>query len=238
MTRRDNIIAGTVAIVAVAGVAAAFAATQYGSSNHRAPMMGVGAGPGGAGMPGLGGGADGSRQAPGLGGSGGDLGGGRYGGAPGGGFRDRPGGAFIGLDAAATYLGVSADSLRAELQGGKSLADVAKAKGKSVDGLVGAMVKAQQAQLDKAVAAGMLSKSQAQTLAGVLSKRVRDMVTGTGPGSMMGGPGGGFGDGGGGDDGFGDDDGGAPGGGTFGGSSSGGSGNFGGSNAAPQSSLG
>jgi len=44
------------------------------------------------------------------------------------------------LDAAAAYLGLSEDQLRDELEGGKTLAQVAKDKGKSVDGLVDAIV--------------------------------------------------------------------------------------------------
>ena len=39
------------------------------------------------------------------------------------------------MDASAQYLGLSADDLRTQLQGGKSLADIAKSEGKSVDGL-------------------------------------------------------------------------------------------------------
>src|SRR3954453_15649666 len=45
-----------------------------------------------------------------------------------------------GLDAAATYLGVTQAQLQTQLQSGKSLADVAKADGKTVDGLVAVMV--------------------------------------------------------------------------------------------------
>jgi lambda repressor-like predicted transcriptional regulator len=39
------------------------------------------------------------------------------------------------MDASAEYLGLSANDLRTQLQAGKSLADIAKAEGKSVDGL-------------------------------------------------------------------------------------------------------
>ena len=47
---------------------------------------------------------------------------------------------FGHLDAAAPYLGVTAAELRTQLEAGKTLADVAKANGKSVDGLVTALV--------------------------------------------------------------------------------------------------
>src|SRR5689334_8522656 len=60
-------------------------------------------------------------------------------GGPGFGFHER-GALFGGLDAAASYLGLSEDQLRTQFQNGKSLADVAKAQGKSVDGLIQAIV--------------------------------------------------------------------------------------------------
>jgi hypothetical protein len=153
-----------------------------------------------------------SGQAPVIGGLGG-FGFGHHGfgfghGGPGG-----PGGA---LDAAATYLGVSADTLRSDLAGGKSLADVAKAQGKSVDGLVTAIVDAQKKQLDAAVSAGKLTQAQATQIESNLEQRVTNLVNGTLPAR----PDGGFGfrhhDGGP------DDDFGGPGGGSFGGPGNGG----------------
>ena len=103
-----------------------------------------------------------------------------------------PGGAFGGLDAAATYLGVTQDQLRTDLQGGKSLADVAKAQGKTVDGLVTAMTDATKKNLDAAVTAGRLTQSQADTIESDLNQRITDQVNGTFPGR----PGGDDGDGG------------------------------------------
>ena len=44
------------------------------------------------------------------------------------------------LPAAAAYLGVTPAALRTELRSGKSLAQIATAKGKSVDGLKAALV--------------------------------------------------------------------------------------------------
>src|SRR4051794_32491105 len=49
-------------------------------------------------------------------------------------------GPFGGLETAASYLGVTEAELRTELMNGKTLAQVAKDKGKSVDGLVNALV--------------------------------------------------------------------------------------------------
>jgi len=45
-----------------------------------------------------------------------------------------------GLEAAATALGITADELRTELQGGKSIADVATAKGVNVQTVIDALV--------------------------------------------------------------------------------------------------
>src|SRR5512141_1848266 len=48
---------------------------------------------------------------------------------------------FIGrLETAAGYIGITEAQLRTELENGKSLAQVAKAHGKSVDGLIDALV--------------------------------------------------------------------------------------------------
>ncbi len=50
------------------------------------------------------------------------------------------GGGLIGLDAAASYLGLSDEELRTELEDGSTLAEVAGEQDKSVDGLVTALV--------------------------------------------------------------------------------------------------
>jgi uncharacterized protein YidB (DUF937 family) len=77
------------------------------------------------------------------------------------------------LDIAAKYLGVTEEQLRADLAGGKTLAQIAKAKGKSVDGLVDALYNAAKKELDEAVADGRLTKAQEQE---ILS-RLRDHIT-------------------------------------------------------------
>ena len=51
------------------------------------------------------------------------------------------------MTAAATYIGITADALRTELQAGKSLADIAVAHGKTRDGLIAALATAATAQL-------------------------------------------------------------------------------------------
>ncbi len=52
------------------------------------------------------------------------------------------------MAAAADYLGLSLSDLRADLQGGQSLADIAAAQGKSVSGLEDAMIAAMSSHLD------------------------------------------------------------------------------------------
>lgn len=68
------------------------------------------------------------------------------------------------LKAAATYLGVTNAQLVTELRAGKSLAQVATAKSKSVDGLEQALLAALKQKVDAAVAAGRLDAARAQKL--------------------------------------------------------------------------
>lgn len=84
----------------------------------------------------------------------------------------------MGLDAAASYLGMSESALQSALESGKTLAQVAKAKGKSVDGLVAAMVSAEKAELAAAVKAGRLTQAQANTIQADLNARITDLVNG------------------------------------------------------------
>lgn len=81
------------------------------------------------------------------------------------------------LESAASYLGLSIGGLLTELHSGKTLAQIATAKGKSVSGLESAMLKAQRAQLDDAVKHGMLTKSQAAAIESHLEQMIRDLVT-------------------------------------------------------------
>jgi polyhydroxyalkanoate synthesis regulator phasin len=96
-----------------------------------------------------------------------------------------------GLDAAATYLGLSEDELRTELESGKTLAEIAKAKGKSVDGFVDALVAEAKKHLDEAVAEGDLTKAQADQMLSRLQEGIRSIVNGEGP-NIAPGPGFGF----------------------------------------------
>jgi hypothetical protein len=93
-----------------------------------------------------------------------------------------------GLDAAATYLGVTEAQLRTALESGKTLADVAKANGKSVSGLVDAMVADAKQHIADEVAAGRMTKAQQTQILSDLEQHVTDMVNGAMP-AGHGGPG-------------------------------------------------
>ena len=81
-----------------------------------------------------------------------------------------------GLETAASYLGLEEDELRDALAGGKCLAEVAKAEGKSVAGLVDALVADAQKRIDAAVDNGRLTDEQARELKQDLDDRVTDLV--------------------------------------------------------------
>jgi hypothetical protein len=84
-------------------------------------------------------------------------------------------------DAAATYLGLTPEELRAQVEGGKTLAQVAAAQGKSVDGLKAAILAGAKERLDQAVAAGKLTAAQKQTMLDKLREHLDDIVNRTGP---------------------------------------------------------
>lgn len=92
-----------------------------------------------------------------------------------------------GLDAAANYIGITETALQEALQGGKTLAQVATANGKSVDGLVDALVKDATEQIQQDVTAGNLTQSQATSILSDLKAHITEMVQNAGP--MGGGPG-------------------------------------------------
>ena len=93
------------------------------------------------------------------------------------------------LAAAATYLGLTDAALRADLQAGKTLAQVAAAtSGKSTSGLIAALVAAEKTELAAAVTAGKLTQAQADAMTAQLTQRFTDLVNGTFP-DHRGGPG-------------------------------------------------
>jgi hypothetical protein len=84
------------------------------------------------------------------------------------------------LDAAAGYIGITEAQLRAELEGGKSIAQVAKDHNKPVDGLVDALYADAKQKLDDAVSTGRLTKTQETEMLSVLKARITDMINKTG----------------------------------------------------------
>jgi hypothetical protein len=159
MSPRTKLIAGAVVIASVAAAGAAFAAveltrTTTATATPPMPFSGLD-------TSGLGDGRLGGR------GFGGGLGSGR-------GFvRWR---IFADFSAAASYLGLPAATLRNDLEGGRTLAQIAKAHGKPVDGLVAAVVGAQKRRLDAAVSNGFLTHAQATRLVSSMQRRVEAMV--------------------------------------------------------------
>lgn len=97
------------------------------------------------------------------------------------GHHDGPGHGFGHLEAAAAYLGLTEAELRTQLESGKTMADVTKAQGKTVDGLVSALVADEKKELDEAVAAGRLTQAQADAKLADAKSRFTDMVNGTLP---------------------------------------------------------
>jgi hypothetical protein len=85
---------------------------------------------------------------------------------------------FHGLGAAADYLGLTESQLRTQLNSGKTLAEIAKSRDKSVDGLIAALKADTKKKLDAAVAAGRLTKSDEEQILSDLDQRLNDLVNG------------------------------------------------------------
>jgi hypothetical protein len=119
------------------------------------------------------------------------------GGGPGGrgehGRHGGPGGGPVSLDAAATYIGISASDLRTQLEAGKTLAAVATANGKTADGLKAALTTAAKSDLDAAVTAGRLTQAQEDKILAALPTRLDQEINEVHTGGHGGGPDGGFG---------------------------------------------
>jgi hypothetical protein len=80
------------------------------------------------------------------------------------------------LSAAADYLGLSEAELRTKLSAGRSLADIAKARGKSVDGLKQAILDEAEKKLDQLVEDGELTRAEADELLARMKSRIDDLV--------------------------------------------------------------
>jgi uncharacterized protein YidB (DUF937 family) len=86
-------------------------------------------------------------------------------------------GGFAVLETAATYLGMSEADLRGALED-KTLAQIVKEKGKTVNGLVHAIVAVEEKTIDEAVADGRITKAQASEIKSRLAEHVNALVNG------------------------------------------------------------
>lgn len=100
---------------------------------------------------------------------------------------------FGKLDAAASALGMTVEELRTALQGGQSLAAVARAKGIDVAKVVDALVAQMKTHLDQHVAAGKHTQAEADQILSDARARIQAFVNGEAPARK---PGLGFGRGG------------------------------------------
>jgi hypothetical protein len=99
------------------------------------------------------------------------------------------GGPHGGLDAAATYLGLSESDLMTKLQSGKTLGEIADAtSGKSKAGLLAALVADEKSHLAQAVKDGRLTQAQADAMSADIESRVTDLVNGKLPSRPDGSP--------------------------------------------------
>ena len=102
-------------------------------------------------------------------------------GGPRGGMPGRHMGPGFKLDAAADYLGLTRQKLHEQLRDGKSLADVAKAQNKSVDGLKAALKTALTKELDQAVKDKRLTEAQKTKILADVDARLDEVVNNTRP---------------------------------------------------------
>jgi len=80
------------------------------------------------------------------------------------------------LDAVAKYLGLSVADLRKQIADGKSLADIAKAQNKDLDGLKKVITDRARLRLDETVKDGHLSKTQADRIAKKLESGIDELL--------------------------------------------------------------
>jgi hypothetical protein len=183
-SRNRKLGAIAVAIVALAGVGTAYAASQlHSGSKNAASSGGTFAGGRSFSLPPA---NNGDGNGNGFDGRGGGRG---FGGGFGG-----PAGSF---SAAASYLGISETQLFTDIRSGKTLAQIASStSGKSTAGLIAAMVAAQKSQLDAAVKSGRITQAMATQIEANTKSRITQMVNGGfgrfgGRGGFGGGKGGG-----------------------------------------------
>ena len=85
---------------------------------------------------------------------------------------------FVDFSTAAGYLGLTEAQLRTKLEDGDTLAEVAKAQGKTAAGLVDALVAAAKTDLDEQVTAGRITAAQRTSILADIESRLDDVVNG------------------------------------------------------------
>jgi Arc/MetJ-type ribon-helix-helix transcriptional regulator len=80
------------------------------------------------------------------------------------------------LSAAADYLGLTQAELRTKLNAGRTLADIAKARGKSVDGLKQAILDEAETKLDQLVEDGELTQAEADEMLARMKSHIDELV--------------------------------------------------------------
>lgn len=111
-------------------------------------------------------------------------------------WRRGPGRAYVGhsLSTAAEAIGISDDDLRAALEDGETIAEVAEANGVAVQDVIDALVAEATERLDEAVADGDIDQAEADERLADITERITEFVNeGTLPG-RPGGPGGPWGE--------------------------------------------
>ena len=83
-------------------------------------------------------------------------------------------------DAAASYLGLTPAELRQRLESGKTLAQIAADRGKSVEGLKATIVAGAKTEFDAAVAAGKITAVQEQEMLNELKSHIDGLVNSVG----------------------------------------------------------
>jgi lipoate-protein ligase A len=100
---------------------------------------------------------------------------------PGRGFHHHHGPFHAKLEGAAEYLGMTQAQLRQALGEGKTLAEVARDRDKSVEGLIDALVEDANQKLEDDVEAGRLTEAEKTEMLSGLRRRITDLVNGRFP---------------------------------------------------------
>jgi hypothetical protein len=93
------------------------------------------------------------------------------------------------LDGAARYLGMTQEELRRALDDGKTLAQVARDRNRSVEGLVDALVAPAEQKLARAVENGRLTEAEKREMLSRLREHLTEVVNGRPPRLFHPGPG-------------------------------------------------